>query len=374
MGIVSDHLNDTDTLIGEDTGKKSNKKDKEVGSLLDKLKKSGQIKVKTVAESTFFKPKDIAPTRVPIINVAFNGELTGGVSSGLLLIAGKSRHFKSNLGLVGVHAYMNTNPDAVCLFYDSEFGITPEYLVAHGIDNSRVLHIPITNIEEFKFDIVQRINDIQLGDKVIIFIDSLGNLPSKKECDNAMENKSSADMTRSRELKSLTRMITGELTVKNIPCIAICHTYTTLELYAKDVISGGTGLMYSSNAAWIIGRSQEKDGTELLGYNFTINIEKSRFVKEKSKLSFLVKFDGGISKYSGLLDLALESGAVRKPANGWYSKVDTESGEIEDKKYREADTHTKDFWNSILLDKTFHEFVKNKYKLAVSSIQDLTED
>ena len=142
----------------------------------------------------------------------------------------------------------------------------------------------------------------------------------------------------------------------------------------NGVVTHNTGVMYSSNNVWIIGRSQEKDGTDLVGYSFTINIEKSRFVKEKSKLKFLVRFDGGIDKYSGLLDLALESGHVKKPSNGWYSRVDTTTGEIEEKKYRELDTHNKDFWKPILSDVKYLEFVRSTFQLAVTPIQFAEEE
>ena len=111
-----------------------------------------------------------------------------------------------------------------------------------------------------------------------------------------------------------------------------------------------------------------------LGYNFIINVEKSRYVKEKSKIPVSVSFDGGISKWSGLLDLALESGHVVKPSNGWYSKVNVETGEIEDKKYREKDTSTKDFWSSILDSESFANFIESKYRVASADIMQNYED
>jgi len=348
-------------------------------SLLEKLKAAGSIKSETIADSSFFKPKDIIQTNIPIINIAFSGMLDGGLVSGLTTIAGPSRHFKSNLGLVAVKAYMSKYKDAVCLFYDSEFGISPEYLHAHGIDNTRVIHLPIEHIEQLKFDIVKKLEEIKKSDKVIIFIDSIGNLASKKEVEDATDGKSVTDMTRAKSMKSLFRIITPHLTIKDIPCIVVNHTYETQEMFSKQVVSGGTGVMYSSNAVWIIGRSQDKVGSgataELVGYNFTINIEKSRFVREKSKLMFTVSFEGGIDRYSGLLELAMDAGLVKKPSNGWYSRVDTATGEIEEKKYREADTSSKEFFAPILGNPVFYSFVKNKFQLAVTPIQiDNTDD
>lgn len=345
-----------------------------MASLMDRLKSAGAIKhAEILSKSSFFNEKDVIPTQIPIINIALSGRLDGGLTPGLTFLAGPSKHFKSLLGLMMVKAYMDKYPDAVCLFFDSEFGITPEYLASNGIDTERVLHIPIEHIGQLKFDIVKRLEEINRGDKAIIFIDSIGNLASKKEVEDAMEEKSVADMTRARDMKSLWRIVTPTLTSRDIPCIAINHTYQTLELYSKAVMSGGTGGMYSANQVFIIGKAQEKDGTDLVGWNFTINIEKSRFVKEKSKLPFLVTYAGGIDKYSSMLDLALEAGLVAKPSNGWYQLVDKSTGELIGDKKREKDTKTKEFLGVVMDSDDFKEFVKNKFAVSNTSLVDDVE-
>jgi RecA/RadA recombinase len=336
-------------------------------SLLDKMMKSGSLKVELLSDSTFFNKKEPVPTEVPIINMALSGTVDGGLVSGLTFLAGPSRHFKSLLGLIMIKAYMNKYKDAVCLFYDSEFGITPDYIRTNGIDTERVIHIPIEHLEQLKFDISKRLESIERGDKVIIFIDSVGNLASKKEVEDALDGKSVADMTRARVMKSLWRIVTPHLTTKDIPCIAVNHTYQTMEIYSKAVMSGGTGGMYSANQVFIIGKAQEKDGTDLVGYNFTINIEKSRFVREKSKFPFLITFEGGIQKYSGIVEIALEGGFVSKPSNGWYAKVDQDTGEIGEK-VRFVATQTDEFMLPLLNNVKFKEFVNQKYGIAYGNI------
>jgi RecA/RadA recombinase len=344
-----------------------------MNALMNRLSAAGSIKqAATLSKSSFFNKKDQVATEVPIINAALSGSITGGLSSGLTFLAGPSKHFKSLLGLVLVKAYMKKYPEAICIFYDSEFGITPEYIASSGIDTDRVLHVPIEHIEMLKFDISKRLEEIKRGDKVILFIDSVGNLASKKEVEDALDEKSVADMTRAKTLKSLWRIVTPHLTTKDISCIAVNHTYQTQEMYSKSVMSGGTGGMYSANQVFIIGKAQEKDGTELVGWNFTINIEKSRFVKEKSKFTFQVTYKGGISKWSGLMDIALESGHVIKPKNGWYQIVDLETGVINEKSYRLADTNNKDFWIPIMTTDSFQSFVKAKYCMAEGTL--LEED
>jgi len=345
--------------------------------LLDKIKKNTTIKESSVlSESKYFNTKDQIKTPIPIINVAFSGELEGGFSPGITTWAGPSKHFKTAFSLLMAKSYQDKYEDSVVLFYDSEFGTPQSYFKSFGIDIEKVVHTPIKNIEELKFDIMQQLENIERGDKIIIIIDSIGNLASKKEVDDALDAKSSADMSRAKQLKSLFRMITPHLMLKDIPLVVINHTYKTMELYAKDVVGGGTGSIYSSDNIFILGRQQEKDGSDLTGYNFIINVEKSRYVKEKSKIPVTVSFDSGISKWSGLLELALESGHVVKPSNGWYSKVDVSTGEVDAKKYRLKDTDNKDFWDSILLEATFKEFILKKYKISYGDIiktEEITE-
>lgn len=466
-----------------------------MNALLDKLSKAGKVKTAAILkDSIYFTSGETCTTDLPILNIAFSGSIDGGFPCGVSVFAGVSKSFKTLCALYCLKAYLNKYEDAFGLFYDSEFGTPSDYLAAMGIDTSRVVHIPVTNLEELKFDMVSRLEALERGDHVFIMIDSIGNLASKKEYENALNENSSKDMTRAAEIKSFFRIVTGHLNMKDIPCVAIAHTYKEMGLYPKDIISGGcvvegtlvvtdrglvpiekiregmnvrshegwkpvakvwtpetleegrpavyrlvfsdgfkltcsgshklmdtagnwieaknmlnergdakplmfrgldgaklrlvdavelgekpvydlevedahsymhpnglishnSGVIYACDIAFIISKSQIKDGTELAGYTYTIHIEKSRFVKEKSKLPFDVTYNSGINRWSGLLDIALESGHVVKPSNGWYQK------EGEEKKWRLKETNCSEFWDSILADPTFHDFVKAKYKL-----------
>ena len=337
-------------------------------SLLDKIKKNSTIKDSAIlANSKFFNAKDMITTGVPMVNVALSGNLDGGLTPGLTMWAGPSKHFKTAFSLLMAKSYMDKYSESVLLFYDSEFGTPQSYFDTFGIDAERVIHTPLTDIEQLKFDIMKQLEGIDRGDRVMIIIDSIGNLASKKEVEDALEGKSVADMSRAKQVKSLFRMVTPHLNIKDISMVVVNHTYKEIGMFPKDIVGGGTGSYYSADNIYIIGRQQEKDGTEVVGYNFIINVEKSRYVKEKSKIPISVSFDGGISKYSGLLDLAIESGHVVKPTNGWYAKVDQSTGEIGDKK-RIADTATAEFMESILKDPKFKDFIKHKYEIAYGNI------
>lgn len=340
-----------------------------MSDLLNKLRKNSTIKdTDVLADSKFFNEKDTITTTVPAINIALSGKLTGGFAPGLTIWAGPSKHFKTSFSLLMAKAYMDKYADAVLMFYDSEFGTPQAYFDSFKIDTSRVLHTPITDIEQLKFDIMTQLEQIGRGEHVMIIIDSVGNLASKKEVDDALKQNSAADMTRAKQLKSLFRMVTPHLTIKDIPMVVVNHTYMTQEMFSKPVVSGGTGIYYSADNIFILGRQQEKEGKDVIGYNFIINVEKSRFVKEKSKIPIEVSWSEGISRWSGLMDMALESGHVIKPKVGWFQRVDMETGEILDKSYRMNDTYKSDFWTPILKCPKFNAFIENKYVAASGNI------
>ena len=466
-----------------------------MNALLDKLNKAAKVKTSSILkDSIYFTTSETCHTDLPILNIAFSGDLDGGLTSGVTVLAGASRSFKSLLALYSMKAYLAKYDDAIALFYDSEFGTPADYLSSMGIDTERVVHIPVTNLEELKFDLVSRLEALERGDHVFIMVDSIGNLASKREYENAVNENTAKDMTRAQEIKSLLRITTSHITMKNLPCIVISHVYAEQGMFPKTVISGGcvtagtlvatecglvaiehvkegmlvrthqgmkpvktvwtpetleegkptvwrlvfsdgfkltcsashklldtagnwievkdmvdqqgeakplmfrgldgaklrlvdavelgekpvydleiedahsymhpnglishnSGVMYACNTAFIITKSQIKDGSELAGYTYTIHIEKSRFVKEKSKLPFDVTYNEGINKFSGLMEIALESGHVVKPSQGWYQRRG------EEVKRRLKDTQTDNFWNPILEDQTFKDFVKAKYKL-----------
>jgi RecA/RadA recombinase len=336
-------------------------------SLMDKLKKNSTIKDTAIlTDSKFFQTKDLIQTSVPALNVALSGRLDGGLTPGLTVFAGPSKHFKTAFSLLLAKSYLDKYDDAIVLFYDSEFGTPQAYFDTFGIDTSRVIHTPITDIEQLKHDVMSQMNGMERGDHVIVVVDSVGNLASKKEVDDALDGKSVADMSRAKQMKSLFRMVTPHLTIKDIPMVVVNHTYQTMEMFSKAVVSGGTGIYYSADNIYIIGRQQEKTGTDLTGYNFIINVEKSRFVREKSKIPVEVSFEGGISKWSGLLDMAMESGHVIKPSNGWYQRVDMSTGEAVEPKARKSDTYKKDFWLPILSDQTFIDWIRKRYTISSS--------
>ena len=338
-------------------------------SIMDKLKKNSKVDYTSIlADSKFFNDKDMVPTNVPMINVALSGSMDGGLAPGLTVLAGPSKHFKTSFALIMASAYLKKYEDAVLLFYDSEFGSPQAYFENFDIDTNRVLHTPITNVEELKFDMISQLEGLERGDKVVVIIDSVGNLASKKELEDAINEKSVADMSRAKALKGLFRMVTPYLNMKDIPLLAVNHTYKEIGLFPKDVVSGGTGIYYSADNIWILGRQQDKQGTEIKGYHFVINVEKSRYVKEKSKIPISVSWDGGVEHWSGLLDVAMSGNYVSKPSPGWYCRIDKSTGELVEPKVREKETLNEEFWKPIIEETDFKQYVTNKYSILNNGV------
>ena len=130
---------------------------------MEKLLKTGSVGSTILSESEIFKDKDLVRASLPIINIAFSGRVDGGFAPGLTILAGESKTFKSALSLYCMKAYLDKYDDAVGILYDSEFGVTPEYIKGFGIDPARVIHIPVEHVEQLKFDFVKKLEEIKKG-------------------------------------------------------------------------------------------------------------------------------------------------------------------------------------------------------------------
>lgn len=345
-------------------------------SLKLRLIKNSTIKLTdTLEDSQVFGKKDVIKTTVPMINVAFSGTVDGGMGPGLTMLAGPSKHFKTGFALLLANSFLKKYKDGIILFYDSEFGTPASYFKSFNIPTDQVVHTPITDIEELKFDIMQQLQELNREDKILIIIDSIGNLASKKEVEDALEGKSVADMTRAKQLKSLFRMVTPHLSLKDIPMVVVNHTYKEIGLFPKDIVGGGTGSYYSSDNIWILGRQQDKVDGEIAGYHFVINIEKSRYVQEKSKIPITISYEGGINRWSGLLDVAIDGGYIVSPKKGWYARVDRETGEVLAPNKRASDiVENSEFWMDMFTNTDFASYIEKTYKISTGSIMDSEDE
>jgi RecA/RadA recombinase len=341
-------------------------------SLMSKmLKKFGKDdKVNVLSSSTFFDKDIVIHSSVYLINLMMSGRLYGpeaGVRPGLTVVVGDSRTFKTNFCLSQMKDFLDQHPNGIALFADCEFGAKSSF-EAFGIDKDRVIHIALENIEDMKFKIVQAIDEIAPGDEVFIFIDSVSQIASKKEIEDALKENSAADMTRAKQLNSFFRMITPSLMIKKIPCLVINSYYDDVSnQYAEKIIKGGKQIFLSADTILLVTRSQEKDDAtkELLGWSFNYNMLKSRYVKEKSKFSLTVMYDGGIDRYSGLFELAMEADLIYSEKQAYYKVKENGAGLDTNRSFRKKELASlTQFWEWLVKDEYFNQFVHEKYALA----------
>ncbi len=337
------------------------------GKLLSGLAKTSRASVLT--QSKFFDKQALTKLSVAIMAAMCSGHLDGGPTAGSTMLVGDSRTFKTNICLYIISEYLRAFPDAVMIFVDAEFGAAARYFATFGIDTNRVIHIPVEDVEQMTFETVQILDKVEKGDRVIILIDSVSQVASKKEATDALEGNGTQDMTRARSLNSFWRVVNPKLNLKGIPLYAINSYYDDIgNKYAEKKIKGGKQGFLSADAVWFVTREQEKDkDKDLIGYTFNYRAMKSRFVKEGSKFPVTVTFDGGIDRYSGIWDLCKEFGLITMVSNGWYV-ADPRLGLNLTVKTQRVDLETDEHMKKIVESEVFREAVKNHYILSDSNM------
>ena len=260
-----------------------------------------------------------------VFNGLISGSIFGGVSSNkITAIAGESSTGKTFFSLAVVKNFLDTNPDAYCLYFDTESAISKSLLEDRGIDTSRLVVLNVVTIEQFRTKALKAV-DIYLKAKTeerkpcMFVLDSLGMLSTEKEINDALNDKQVRDMTKSQLVKGAFRMLTLKLGQANIPMIVTNHTYDVIGAYVPTKeMGGGSGLKYASSTIIYLTKKKEKDGKDVIGNLIKAKTSKSRLSKENKDVTVRLFYDDrGLDKYYGLLDLG-EIGGLWKNVAGRY--------------------------------------------------------
>ena len=260
-----------------------------------------------------------------IFNALVSGSIFGGVSSNkITAIAGESSTGKTFFSLAVVKNFLDNNPDAYVLYFDTESAISKSLLEAHGVDTSRLVVINVVTIEEFRSKALKAVDKYikmpESSRKPCMFVlDSLGMLSTEKEINDALNDKQVRDMTKSQLVKGAFRMLTLKLGQANIPLIVTNHTYDVIGSYVPTKeMGGGSGLKYASSTIIYLSKKKEKDKTEVVGNIIKAKTAKSRLSKENQQVEIRLYYDErGLDRYYGLLDLG-EIGGMWKNVGGRY--------------------------------------------------------
>jgi RecA/RadA recombinase len=264
-----------------------------------------------------------------IFNALVSGSLYGGVSGDkITAIAGESSTGKTFFSLAVVKNFLDSNPDASCIYFDTEAAVNKSLLSSRGIDLTRLAVVNVVTIEEFRTKAL-KIVDMYLKTpeadrKPCMFVlDSLGMLSTNKEINDALDDKQVRDMTKSQLIKGAFRMLTLKLGQAKIPMLVTNHTYDVIGAYVPTKeMGGGSGLKYAASTIIHLSKKKEKDGTEIVGNIIKAKTAKSRLSKENMDVGVRLYYDErGLDKYFGLLELG-EKGGMWKNVAGRYDLGD----------------------------------------------------
>ena len=252
----------------------------------------------------------------------FNGLLSGSIYGGLpsnkiTALAGESATGKTFFLMGIVKSFLDRDPEAGVIYFESESAITRQMVVDRGIDPKRMVIMPVTTVQEFRTQAIRVLDDYLTQDEadrkpMFLCLDSLGMLSTTKEVEDTAEGKETRDMTRAQVLKAAFRVLTLKLGRAKIPMVVTNHTYDVVgSMFPTKEMGGGTGLKYAASSIVYLSKKKEKDGTEVIGNIVHCKNHKSRLTKENKMVDVRLTYDAGLDKYYGLLDLALKYGIFK---------------------------------------------------------------
>ena len=258
-----------------------------------------------------------------IFNGLVSGSIYGGVPSNkITAIAGESSTGKTFFCLGIVQHFLESNPDAGVIYFESESAISRQMIESRNIDSSRMMIVPVTTVQEFRTQAVRILDkylDQKKGDRkpLMFVLDSLGMLSTTKEIEDSEAGKETRDMTRAQVVKSIFRILTLKLGKANVPMLVTNHTYDVVGAYVPmKEMGGGSGLKYAASTIIYLSKSKEKDGKEVIGNIIKCEAKKSRFTKENGKIETRLFYDErGLDRYYGLLELGEKYGVFERRAN-----------------------------------------------------------
>lgn len=259
----------------------------------------------TLDKSSISEIDHFIPTGNYHLNACLTGSLFGGYPNNrAVALAGPSGTGKTYLILNAVRQAQEMGYSIV--FYDSENAVDKSLVEKFGIDPKKFRYEPCNTVQEFRSS-VTALTDLLIDQKnkgnelpkVMIILDSAGNLATQKEIDDAKSGSDKADMTRAKLLKSTFRILMTKLGIIKVPFLFTNHTYQTQDLFSKQVGGGGTGPEYAASIILFLGKAKLKEGIEQTGIIVTAKPNKNRFAKP-TPIKFHISFNKGMNPYIGL--------------------------------------------------------------------------
>jgi|TARA_B100001094_G_scaffold64783_1_gene60839 RecA/RadA recombinase len=254
-----------------------------------------------------------------MFNALLSGSINGGLPSNkITAIAGESATGKTFFVLGMVKEFLQNNKNAGVIYFESESALTKKLIEDRGIDSERMVIMPVTTVQEFRHQaltVLEKYNEQDEADRqpLLLVLDSLGMLSTTKEVEDTAEGKETRDMTRAQILKAAFRVLTLKLGRTKVPMIITNHTYDVVGAYMPmKEMGGGSGLKYAASTIVYLSKKKEKEGTDVVGNIIHCKTQKSRLSKENMMVDVRLRYDTGLDKHYGLVDLAVKHGIFKQ--------------------------------------------------------------
>ena len=265
-----------------------------------------------VADGTDFDTDIFIDTGSYILNALMSGSIHGGLPSNkITALAGESATGKTFFLMGIVKSFLDKNPNAGVIYFESESAITKQMVVDRGIDPNRMVLMPVTTVQEFRTQAINILDGYLSQHEserqpLFMCLDSLGMLSTTKEIEDTADGKETRDMTRAQVLKAAFRVLTLKLGRAGVPLVVTNHTYETMGLFSSKEMGGGSGLKYAASSIVYLSKKKDKDGSEVVGNIIHCKNHKSRLTVENKMVDVRLSYSKGLDRYYGLLDLALK--------------------------------------------------------------------
>ena len=248
-----------------------------------------------------------------VFNALLSGSLYGGLPANkITALAGESATGKTYFLMGMVKNFLDANPDAGVVYFESESAITKQMVIDRGIDPDRMVILPVTTVQEFRTQGLKVLDrymqqDVDVRRPMFMCLDSLGMLSTTKEVEDTSDGKETRDMTRAQVLKAAFRVLTLKLAKAKVPMVVTNHTYDVVgSMFPTKEMGGGSGLKYAASSIVYLSKKKEKDGTEVIGNIVHCKNHKSRLTIENKMVDVRLTYDKGLDRHYGLIDLAVK--------------------------------------------------------------------
>ena len=249
-----------------------------------------------------------------ILNALISGDIYGGIPTNkITAFAGETATGKTFFVLGIVKQFLANNPSGGVLYFESESALTKQMIIDREIDPERMIILPVTTIQEFTHQALKVVESHTEDRPLMMCLDSLGMLSTTKEVTDISEGKETKDMTRAQLVKGAFRVLTLKLGKAGIPLLVNNHTYKQVgTMFPQDVMGGGSGIQYAASTIVFLSKRKEKEGTDVVGNVIHCKNFKSRLTKENKRIDVLLRYDQGLNRYYGLLELAEKYDIIKK--------------------------------------------------------------